>query len=351
MPDSAQGKADFESHVARETELGLQRAIGALQARGDARSQAVALTMEIARSRETVNRQLQAVECRPGTDCDAKVKAMTAAVYLQAPQATDRLLELARSGTDAWIAQLALIACDIQFGTPTGCAGLSPHRLATLEPDNAAAWLELATREPAALDEAMYRASQAAHYDSHWGRLAALVDEALPTDATLLQRHAVVTQAIGFDTAYGPLSPQTARQYCSERSVRDANRAQICDAIARVLAFKGRDVIEALAGYELGARLGWPAEQRQLVRDEQRAAGEVLNADDGSSPLSCQGIDAQLRRFRDGARFGELNAARRTIERSGVSMAELLRRADSREKQLVAQASPDAGSAVSSAAR
>lgn len=320
--DGAAGAVDADTYLAAERERANERAIASLQARGDDASRAAAWTIEIARR---IADAVAAVDCSAaGSDCDARLRAGLDAASQASSGSSDRLLDLARSTGEAWIVQLALQACDQQIGAPKACAALSPRRLPALDADNAAAWLELAAREPAAADEAIFRASLAPRYDTRAHDLAARVDAALPPDTPPLQRWLAIERAsaIGGRAAVAPAG--VASRYCSETSARDPNRAQVCERIARRLAGVGHDGIDVLVGYAIGARLGWPDEARQAVRQQLRAGAEAQRLQLGAAPMSCAAIESQLALWRDARRVGETTAARHAIERSGRPLTELL---------------------------
>lgn len=319
-------EADVEAQLAQQRQSATQRAIDALATRGDAASSSVAGLLEVARKREQTDRTPIA-DCRPGADCEARMKANADSAYVQAPQASDRLLEAARSSDDPWIVQLGLLACDLQFGAPKACAGLSPRRLSTLDPDNAAAWLELAARDPSAADEALFRASQASRYDTRASQLAARIDDVLPAGTPPLQRQLVIEQALALTGTYAVSASGAAARHCSEAAVRDANRAQVCERLARLLT-RARDSQDALVGHAIGARLGWPDDARQALRDEVRAGGEAMRLALGDAPHGCAAVEQQLAFWRDALRVGDLDATRAAIERSGQSQAALLARSD-----------------------
>jgi hypothetical protein len=192
------------------------------------------------------------------------------------------LIELAASSSDPWTVWLGVRECDARLQAPQGCAVLTWRRLATLDADNGAMWLELAAHDAAAVDEAMYQATRAQRFDSYAGRLAAAVEAALPAELSPVQRTATWSLIV-HDELLGPLGGmQAASRYCSEANVRDANRAQSCEGLARRLVERGRDYMTASIGHGIGARLGWSGEARQAMRDEQSGvAARSLRASAG----------------------------------------------------------------------
>ena len=187
----ASTEAEIQAFIDEQRRLGHARVASALEQRGDAASQSLRALLDVLRGL-----QAEPLDCEPGAHCSARLQAAVLASYQRAPQPVDALLQLAQGSTEPLIMQTALLVCDAQRAVPKGCAGLSPRRLTQLDPDNAAAWLELAAREPAAADEALYRASLATRWDNYAGRVIVQADEAMPGDLTpLLSGY--------FDTATG----------------------------------------------------------------------------------------------------------------------------------------------------
>ena len=113
------------------------------------------------------------------------------------------------------------------------CSSLPPRRWVALEPDNAAAWLEQSTRDTASVDEALARAARASRFDTHRGRLAAWVLQAVPERAPALQRYAAWQRAEELERAADAKVFAAAARHCGDASRRE--RAQACEALARWL--------------------------------------------------------------------------------------------------------------------
>jgi len=318
--------AEIQAFVDEQRRLGHARVAAALEQRGDAAAQALRALLDVLRGL-----QAEPLDCEPGANCSARLQAAVLASYQRAPQPVDALLQLAQSSNEPLIVQTALMVCDAQRAVPKGCAGLSPRRLTQLDPDNAAAWLELAARESAAADEALYRASLATRWDSYVGRAIVQADEALPGDLSPLQRYLVVTEAMSTLHAFGYNGGFVAARLCGESPVRDTNRAQVCERLARTLIERGRDMMDVSLGLGIAARLPALNESMLAVRERHRARTEVLAM---QAPMvataSCEVLRQQLQTVRDMQRSGEVAYAQRAVERSGQSVAELARRAEAR---------------------
>lgn len=330
-----------QSFVEQQTRIGRERALRALQARGDAGAEAVAALLQLGAALRN-----EPADCQVGADCNAKLLASLQSAYQQSPQASDRLLQRAQDTDDPFVVQVALLVCDGQRNVPRGCAALSPRRLTQIDPANAAAWLELAAREAGAAEEAIHRAGLAARYDAYWGRTFVAADEALPADLSPLQRYVVINELSSVVGAFGLGSAFSASRLCSEAAVRDANRVQACERLARVMVERGRDMIERSVGLGIAARLPGTGEAWREARNRHRAGVQALTMEHpGSTVLDCGTIDQALGKIRETQRFGESAYAQRAIDRSGLSVGELVRRADAANAAFAASAASAATAA------
>lgn len=226
----APSAAQRASHFARQADLGLQQAFDALRTGSDPSAQAAAWWLRVLLARDTAPESTAAsAACAPGADCPA---AASAAAVLPVA-AVDALAQLAQTSSDAWVQQVALRACD--GAASVACASLGTRRWSTLQPDNAAAWLELAARDPPAVDEALFRAARASRFDSLRGQLVAQVLLATPEQAPAMQRYAAWQRAEELERAAEARAAAAAARSCNEAARRDANRDQLCDGAARWL--------------------------------------------------------------------------------------------------------------------
>jgi hypothetical protein len=154
--------------------------------------------------------------------------------------AVDALAQLAQASSDAWVQQIAQRACDGAAPAPAACVSLGTRRWSVQEPDNAAAWLELAARDPQAVDEALFRAARANRFDGHRGRLAAWVLQGAPEQLPAMQRYAAWQRSDELERAADARTLAAAARACNEAARRDANRDQLCDGAARWLAQNAR---------------------------------------------------------------------------------------------------------------
>ena len=237
--DAAPSRA---AHLARQTQLGLLQAVDTLRARGEATAQGAGLWLRVLVAREGGGSDPLATACS-GTDCPPPV----APALPGAPAAIEALAQLAQTSADPWLQQIAQRACGFAPPTSALCAQLGARRWSAQEPDNAAAWLELANRDAQAVDEALDAAGRASRFDSHRGRLAAWVAQTLPDSVPLLQRHSAWQRADELERASDAAALAAAARHCSDAARRDANRAQLCERAARWLGSDARPDTAAAA--------------------------------------------------------------------------------------------------------
>jgi hypothetical protein len=288
MPDGvdAPSSAQRAGYVARQAGLGLLRAFESLRARAEIPAQAAGWWLRVVMAREGASDSPPApTACAPGTDCVA-----AAAPLPPVAAAVDALAQLAQASSDPWVQQIAQRACDGATAALPACTSLGARRWSTLEPDNAAAWLELAARDAQAIDEALFRAAQSSRYDDHRGRLAAWVLQATPEQSPAMQRYAAWQRSDELERASEARVSAAVASGCNDAARRDANREQLCDGAARWLA--------------QGAHPPASAEAPTAA-----SAAAVVAA---SRALDCASIERQWREARDAAQRGHRVAVQAT---------------------------------------
>ena len=260
------------AHVARQGSLGLHAAFDELRSRSEPQAQAAAWWLRVVWAREGGGDTMQ--PCAPGADCPGGAPEHA---LPPVPAAVDALAQLALANDDAWAAQIAGRACEAP--TPSAvCSSLPPRRWVTLEPDNAAAWLEQGTRDPAWVDEALQRALRSSRFEPHRGRLSSWVLQAMPERLPPLQRYAAWQRAEELERAVDAKALAGIARHCSDSARRDSpTRAQACDALARRL-------------------------QPEFARNEPAAAARAYD---------CPTIERQWREARDAAQRGVRVTAQR----------------------------------------
>lgn len=243
----------------------------------------------------------------------------------------DALARSAAASNDAQLYGLALQACHL--GPAPACQLLNERRWAALAPDDGAVWLALAEAarrdgDRAGVSEALYRASIAARFDTRYGLVTQLVEEALPPSIPAWQRIELLVRAIGVQTAAMP-GYLVLAEYCRP-PLADANRRQVCDRLAHQLVDHGRTLMDLTIGGMLGKRAGWPPERLAALRTEvaglSAAAADSMDFD----ALDCGTVGAMRAWLSDSARLGELGAMRLRVQRSGLTTAQWAQRAAAR---------------------
>ena len=223
--------ASKAAHWSRQAGQGLQQVFDTLRTRADPASQAAAWWLRVLLAREGGGDVAAAGACAAGAgvaDC-----AATAGPMPPLAASVDALAQLAQASNDAWVQQVAQRACE--GIASAACASLGTRRWSTLQPDNAAAWLELAARDPQAVDEALYRSGKSNQFDAHPGRLVAQVLLATPEQAPAMQRYAAWQRANELERASDARTAAAAVRVCSDAARRDTNRDQLCETNARWL--------------------------------------------------------------------------------------------------------------------
>jgi len=274
----------------------------------------------------------------------------------------DALAQLATQGSDPQVYALAYYAC---AGTkasvdPGQCAQVSALQWARIEPANVVPWLylagEAAARHQAPLvEDALFHASRAQASDSHWSTLAGLLDtnayQAAPQD---VQDAAVVT-ALGVVTAFSIPQYQAIVKFCSIDGVQDANRHQLCDALASVMTEHADTLISVHLGTHIGERLGWSAQRLQSLGDAKDAMFQLGRERSGGGSDDCQALP----KFRAWTiallRYGEIGAFQRTLALTRQTEAQLAQRyrvelVQQRELEAAAREAPPAADPNAAAA-
>lgn len=246
-----------------------------------------------------------------------------------APRARDELASMATLKATPQLYAWAMRACHQQRGEGM-CRMLSADQWARLEPANAMAWLQVAAdaklrRDEAAVAEAMHRVSLAGKSDARQGALVSTVLAKLPPEADLLARVSLALDLAKLD-ARAELPLVAASQYCGVNETRDANRQQVCAAVANVLTKRGGTLAEAALGASIGDRVGWSSERVAAAAEEHDAIAQLAAAGLTGEAWSCNGMALALSRIHESARQGELATLRTALKRSPESAAVLAKR-------------------------
>lgn len=262
--------------------------------------------------------------------------------------ARDDLVQLAVGTKDPAAFALANIKCANQgenIAAPGACPQLSLEDWAHADADNAVPWLQLAAKarrdgDAAAEAAAFARAAQAHQYESYNWSLLSFAQVAMPGDVTATERWILSSQVVGVEAAMA-MPYQSLFRYCSADALTNAAVHGQCSSLAELMVKKSATLLESSIGISLGARVGWPQERVNKMKQEVKASLEVLNQEitsDPKQPYSCDSVAKGNAYMSQWDELGERGLARQAIERSGESVAELARKYDERIAALTREA-------------
>jgi hypothetical protein len=252
----------------------------------------------------------------------------------QDPQAArEELVQLALATKDGAIYALAHAKCITRLediAAQSACPQLSLDDWTRADADNAVPWLQLAAKarregDGTAEAAAMAHAAQAHRYESYIHSLLSFGQTAIPDDITAADRWILATQVIGAEAAM-PMPYQPLFQYCSRDAQSDLAVGLQCNALAELMVTNGGTLLDLSAGRSLGARIGWPAQRVDKLTQEMKASMQAISEMTGTDPTqqwSCDSVargNAYVSQLQE---LGERGLARKEIERSGESVAEL----------------------------
>jgi len=312
-----------------------------------------------------IERSLDAIVDRMRRSADAFTRATLLVVEMAAGNgqgAAASLEQLAREAAttdDGRVYGLAYRLCT-KAPTSGSCALLSAAQWARVDAGNGEPWLFVlhAARtggDRAMADEALYRIGNAARFDDRDFALAgAVIAQAGPSEADLMaaQVLSIVLQGV----AAAQWLPLQGLDACNDAELADANRRQLCDAVAATLAERSDSMLFASTGARIGQRVGWPEERVIAVRALSLALVDSWaaypEANSGMS-YSCGGVRAMFARFGRLAEVGELQVARDWIAASGKtfeSFASTARQQEARRAATEAERSRERSVAAAASA-
>lgn len=238
------------------------------------------------------------------------------------------LVQLALSTGDLGVYALAAQLCTGDWQEVGACRQVSLAEWARREPGNMAPWLRLAQeadarKDPAARDEALFRAAAAGRQDHHHRIVTRAVLDALPDQADgELQEQLLALVLQVRDLRLLPMFNLSAA--CTPELLRDPNRWQRCDALAEALAQHGDSMIELRAGARIGEAVGWSRDRVSGLRDEAEAVVQAHALVLGTERfLSCPAINAFRGFIAQTGELGERQVARGMLSRLGQTPAAL----------------------------
>ncbi len=303
---------------------------------------------EIDRRLDTAYRR---VSSPPWQDMVASSDERTRAAGLVMTQDLERLVRLATMTRDPAVYAMAQNACDrAPTLSSTGlrpndwCSALSARQRAALEPNNAAAWLDVAKealdqKDDAGINDALHRATQASDFQRHGMAVAAAVDQHLSDRAPVAAagEGAAATPeapspwivAAANMGSYAALTQVTLM--CHGDAMASSDRQERCASLAPVLMNRGASLQDVAQGLVIARRLtpDHPAlaEQAKLINAITQVGSAAFAPDRAASPYGC-GELSKLRRWIRAARVqGDWPALREAALASAGSQTALLAKA------------------------
>jgi hypothetical protein len=240
--------------------------------------------------------------------------------------AAEPLVKLALSSGDIDAYAIALYACQ---GMKTGlCGSVTYERWSQMEPNNAVAWLSLASRAELRGDAqaqilALQRAVTAADFNTRTPTFDAVSISSLLPAGDPLEAWAVGNMLLLMSMFNGDQYSGVGR-YCSRIGKDpDINRS-ICDSLATKLEQNDQSLTGGAIAATIGEKLGWPSERVQLLKDERTVArGYDWEINMGKDNLTCASLEQRRKWMAKSLLKGERAMARDVVSKSGKSLAEV----------------------------
>jgi hypothetical protein len=253
-----------------------------------------------------------------GLYLEGKIATDDLTLQLTTDVTRDALVQLAVGSDDPAVYTIAGYACGTFHNASGGaCPQITPSGWARRDPDNAAAWLALASQasaqhDSAAESSAFAQAAKAQRVEDYSDSLFDFAEPALPVDATPLERWYFATEVIGIGVASTP--PRgVLSTYCGAVSIADGTPREQCNALAELLVTKGTTLLDLGSGIGLARRLGWPATRVAELEQQSRLALNTLKEavpTDIRDLWDCGSVQRGNAFVRLRSQWGELGAAR-----------------------------------------
>lgn len=195
---------------------------------------------------------------------------------------------------------------DSLHGPSSQCGQLLWTRWAQLEPDNAHVHLLTSLFAPGTagwLEQASLARTLRSHVTVPWRVLAS---PALRDAEGVVKVAAVMNLVTERPTFVVMPDYRSVSDLCTTAGLRNANTAQTCDRLLKLMLDRGDDMLSLSVGVRLAERLNWPPERWQALADV-RVLQPGLSAADAVQviDMSCAGIERTRERYAAQASTGE----------------------------------------------
>ena len=202
---------------------------------------------------------------------------------------------------------------------------LNAARWAQVDEGNATPWmfvLEEAKRhkDEAAIADALFHIASARRFDDRFFAASASIEaHAGSLDIDTIGAFSLSVEAVGMAAAqFAPL--QTLTLACRLPEIGDANRRQLCEGVAEVMAERSDTLMLRQVGGGMGRRLGWSEERLDAMSAEASAWRHAEASGDAESLASnCSGMKKLLGRFARQASLGEVGVMHEWAATTGRS--------------------------------
>jgi hypothetical protein len=352
-PNGVYGPEDFQQAAgyARSRE----RVLANLRADPSELARAVSLMLAMVDTQENARRAARdSSGACPAAGCEISRESVA-----EIQQARDALAQLAATAADPRVYAITVRAC-AGFKGVGACQLITADRWAQLDPGNAAPWLfmlsDLRRGDRPALEEALHRIATAQRIDTGvFAAPGAIVNASPDDDGAQLATWVMVAEAMVAEAAPNVSGYQTLSSACRDATLRDTNRAQVCGAVADLLADRSTTLMDNYIGEGLGRRVGWPSDRIDRMRGERAAyvASLSASAPGAEQDFSCTRVRRELDIMRRNATLGEAGALRDWIAQSGMkpedfAQAERARQLASRESERAVASAPAGASTAAS---
>jgi hypothetical protein len=248
-------------------------------------------------------------------------------LYLQG--STDALVKLASGSRDPQVYALAFLSCG--YHTDGACALLSAEQWADIEADNAVPWLLIASRtnNDVARYEAIYRASNAQHFDARFPNFLGLLQSPDIRGQAPQTRSVLADDLFAMELTLPTLPYSPFFRFCNFPSVAEASRIGVCNNLTKLFLERDQTMIGLGVGVKLAQAADWSPDVVNALRERKTAYQAALTAavsQETDKPRSdCEEQVAFEHWAADYARLGDRGVAMKFIEETG-SPGDALRR-------------------------
>jgi hypothetical protein len=246
----------------------------------------------------------------------------------------DQLTQLALHTHDPVVFAYAAKGCGAAVkDAPPGCSAYSPSDWAELDPDNGAAWADVADKarrdgDADAEAAAFARVATSSRYDNYSFGLLTAALPLMPNDTRPIDRYNLIVSFIGMESAAAVPSYQEFSRYCSAVRVEIPEIRDQCLGAAELMTSKGTSLLDLAVGIHVGERAGWSKSKVEKSTELMHAMMGALTSDASLGPdqFDCDHVNRDNAYVGQLGADGEVGALHRKLEQTGETTEEMARR-------------------------